>query len=199
MKYFTAPQTAKLVRKILKESFPDMKFSVRSQSYTTGGTSLAITWTDGPNEAQVKGCVNHLRSGYRDSLIDYSGNVYHMMNGETVCFAADMISYNRKFSETAVCKAIASVSRHYSRNFGYQLTGVTADDYLKGKLWDHRVRNCPEHSFQLNCVQTDIRSALSKYSDRLNVRKSNTALTIFITHDDGYSRVHGSGQSAINI
>ncbi|WP_338423309.1 LPD29 domain-containing protein, partial [Xylella fastidiosa] len=46
-KYLTCAETAKLVRKALKESFPDIKFSVKSSNYS-GGASIRVSWIDGP-------------------------------------------------------------------------------------------------------------------------------------------------------
>ena len=52
-KYFTCAETAKLIRQSLKEAFTGVKFSVRSSTYS-GGASISVSWTDGPNAAQVE-------------------------------------------------------------------------------------------------------------------------------------------------
>jgi hypothetical protein len=52
-KYFTCFETAKLVRQSLKEAFPGVKFAVRSSTYS-GGASIDVSWTDGPNAVQVE-------------------------------------------------------------------------------------------------------------------------------------------------
>jgi len=44
---------AKEVRKVLKETYPGVKFSVRSHRYS-GGSSVEIWWTDGPTTTEVK-------------------------------------------------------------------------------------------------------------------------------------------------
>jgi hypothetical protein len=46
-------ETARRIRAALKEAFPHVKFSVRSQSYSMG-SSVSIGWTDGPIEKQVE-------------------------------------------------------------------------------------------------------------------------------------------------
>jgi hypothetical protein len=46
--YLSCAETAKLVRKVLKTAFQGVKFSVRSDTYS-GGASIDIRWTDGPN------------------------------------------------------------------------------------------------------------------------------------------------------
>ena len=43
-RYLSAVETARLVRKALKARFPDVRFSVRSDSYA-GGASVRVGWT----------------------------------------------------------------------------------------------------------------------------------------------------------
>jgi len=50
--YVSVTDTAKLVRQALKEAFPGAKFSVRSHTYS-GGSSVSVHWTDGPQRAEV--------------------------------------------------------------------------------------------------------------------------------------------------
>lgn len=76
--YLTAADTAKLVRKALKEAFPDMKFSVRSHTYS-GGASLTVAWTDGPNIKQVEAVTCRFQGSYFDGQIDYKGSIYHLV------------------------------------------------------------------------------------------------------------------------
>ena len=47
-RYLTAAETAKLIRKALKASFPGVKFSVRSKSYSMGA-SVNVSYIDGPS------------------------------------------------------------------------------------------------------------------------------------------------------
>ena len=54
--YLTVAETAKLVRQALKQQLPGVKFSVRSSSYS-GGASIDVTWTDGPQTAAVDAVV----------------------------------------------------------------------------------------------------------------------------------------------
>lgn len=64
--YWDMTAVAKLLRKILRESYPSVTFSVRQRSR---GSSLNISWTNGPAAAEVEAIVNHLRVIYgRDGL-----------------------------------------------------------------------------------------------------------------------------------
>lgn len=67
-------EVAKIIRSILKESFPEIKFSVRSKSYA-GGSSISIHWTDGPTSKEVDAKVKHLQSV---SHMDITDLVHHV-------------------------------------------------------------------------------------------------------------------------
>lgn len=67
--YISVADTAKLVRKVLKSSFPDVKFFVRSKSYS-GGASININWLDGPTTKEVDAAVRIFESADFDGSID---------------------------------------------------------------------------------------------------------------------------------
>ena len=66
--YISQVETNKLIRKVLRESFPGVKFSVR-----TRGGSANINWTNGPNTNQVERLVSAFEGSYFDGMIDYKG------------------------------------------------------------------------------------------------------------------------------
>ena len=74
-KYLSCADTAKLVRKALKEAFPGVKFSVRSDTYS-GGASIRVRWVDGPADCQVEPVVSAFQGGYFDAATDYFTAVY---------------------------------------------------------------------------------------------------------------------------
>jgi hypothetical protein len=196
-KYFTCAETAKLIRQSLKEAFPGVNFSVRSSTYS-GGASISVSWTDGPNVAQVESITRGFKASYFDGSIDYQGSVHHMMDGEQVRFGADYITSTRIHSDAAVDCAIASVSRRYAGNFSKAgITGLTVQQFRTGELY--RVQLPELHWDGASSVQTMIHQALAKHADRLKVNSSKTAAKKFITHDDGYSRSIGAGHSAVPV
>ncbi|MGX8291508.1 LPD29 domain-containing protein [Xanthomonas oryzae] len=192
-KYFTCAETAKLIRKALKEAFPGIKFSVKSHTYS-GGASINVSWTDGPNEDQVKAVARHFEASYFDGWIDYKGSIYHMMEGQSVCFGADFIFCYRHYTDAAVQKAIDAVYRRFEGNFKRDgIAKPTLSDYYSGELCNARLSGLHQ------CIAVEIKVALGKHSDRLKVDKSATAAAVFVTHDDGYSRTNGAGISAVPI
>jgi len=196
-KYLSCAETAKLVRLVLKESFPDIKFSVRGKTYS-GGASLRIEWLDGANVDQVKAVAGKFRASYFDGSIDYQGSIFHMMDGETVRFGADFINSDRVHSDVAVQRAIDRTYRRYAGNFNSDgIEKPTVKQYRNGDLWTVQLSGL--HGCGNESVQAEVNTALYKHSDRLKVLPSKTAASIFVTHDDGYSRDCGSGFSAVAV
>lgn len=195
MKYFTCAETAKLVRKALKEAFPGVKFGVRSSTYS-GGASISVQWIDGPNEAQVNDVAGKFKGAYFDSMIDYQGSVYHMMDGLQVRMGADYIHLRRDYSDGSVGRAIATVYRKFRHHFDAEgIPCPTIERFQRGELWGVRLPRL--HSTGLESVQHEVNAILWKHSDRLRVCKSATASSVFVTHDDGYSVQVGAGITAV--
>ena len=198
-KYISCADTAKLIRKALKESFSNVKFAVRSHVYS-GGASINVSWTDGPNEAQVSAVAGHFRAAYFDGSIDYQGSIYHMIDGEAVHLGADFIFFKRDYSTSAIQRAIDSLYRHYEGNFkGSTEPRATVEDFQKGRLHTQQVPGLNDNGLGYWGMQAQIARTLAKHSDRLKVQTSTTAAKIFETHDDNYSKTNGSGFSVLNV
>jgi hypothetical protein len=198
VKYLTCAETAALVRQSLKEAFARVKFTVRSKTYS-GGASLSIGWTDGPNVAQVEAVVMRFKGSYFDGGIDYKGTVYALLDGhQQVRFGADFIHTERAYSDEAVSRAIERVYTRYRENF--EAAGVakpTVEAFRRGDLRCLQLAGL--HIYGNESVQRDLFDVLRKHSDRLKVEHSKTAARVFITHDDGYSRAVGGGISVVNV
>lgn len=182
-KYLSCAETAKLVRQSLKESFPSVKFSVRSDTYA-GGASIRVNWIDGPTSDQVEAVVGVFAGSYFDGSIDYQGGVYAMLDGVPVRFGANFIFCNREYSDAMLARTLGRVARTLG---GMALPTVA--DYRTGRL----------HSWQQSggCdVSGEVHHALARHTCTLT-GKSKTAGRAFVTHDDGYSRAVGAGYSAV--
>ncbi len=85
--YISTKETAQLIRTSLKRTFPNHKFSVRTQSYSMGSHVL-ITWDDGPTQTQVDDVVGCFYGSGFDGMCDssYCVNNWLMPDG-TVTFA----------------------------------------------------------------------------------------------------------------
>jgi len=184
--YLSCADTAKLIRQALRESFPDVKFSVRSSTYS-GGASIRIYWTDGPNSAQVDAVAQRFSGSYFDGGIDYKGCKYHALDGQPVRFGADFIFTERAHSDAAVLWAARHVVRKY---LGEEL--LNGEDivsaYRKGELWNAPVLTSPGSCDAHWNLQSRIGEALQKHSDRLTVARSPTCDRVAFTGDDGYGQ-----------
>jgi len=146
MKHLTCAETAKLVRKALKVSFSNVKFSVRSKTYS-GGASIDIEWTDGPTTKQVDQVVGIFAGADFDGMVDckYYSEHWLMPDGsvsiarsagahgytpeefdapspkaERVSMGADFIFCNRH--NTAEFTEL--VGRDYSQKMGWEMPEI---------------------------------------------------------------------------
>ncbi|KKN31137.1 hypothetical protein LCGC14_0827110 [marine sediment metagenome] len=68
-RYVSVTDTAKLIRPALAKQFPEVKFSVRSQSYS-GGASINVSWTDGPRAKDVDCIIGGFEGRSFDGMND---------------------------------------------------------------------------------------------------------------------------------
>lgn len=116
--YLTCAETAKLVRVALKEAFPGVKFSVRSDSYA-GGASMRVRWTDGPFERDVEKVAKAFEGGSFDGMIDLKS--YHtsvLDGGEVVHHGADYVFTHRAISPELFAKVQVEAELAFSKNSG---------------------------------------------------------------------------------
>ena len=83
-RWIDAADVARMIRRALRTVFPGQKFSVRTSKYS-GGASVRIRWTDGPNATQVLAVCNRYQAKAFDGMTDSSPHP----NGEVrIGFAA---------------------------------------------------------------------------------------------------------------
>lgn len=128
--YLSCAETAKLVRAALKESFPGVKFSVRSDVYA-GGASIRIKYTDGPTYEQVKAVAGMFEGSYFDGMTDYKGSNYGSLDGNEVRFGADFIFVDRDFSVPVLQNAVQAACEYY----GYPMPAIE-DSYFGARIAD---------------------------------------------------------------
>jgi hypothetical protein len=186
-KYLTVTDTAKLIRAALKESFPSVKFSVRSKSYS-GGSSINIGWTDGPTSAQVDAVADQFEGGYFDGMIDYKGSVYHKLDGEPVHFCADFVFCNQRLSDELIARGIAVVVKEYGG-----CEPITVAEYRNGGAWAWRSANGSDMGRALNQWLSGKSEAsfLSAY-EGMTAEKSATVARVAFDGSDEYGQPFGS-------
>lgn len=181
-KYLSCAETAKMVRLALKESFLGIKFSVKSRTYS-GGASIDVAWTDGPNAAMVERVAGTFTGAYFDGMTDYKGYTSALIDGEVVHFGADFIFCHRHDSDAAIERAIAQVRRFWGEE---RTAAANVADYKAGKLYGVDVKGWGDLHGSL---QSQIAQAAAKHSYFLAPRKSKTAGRVIYLGNDGYSQV----------
>ena len=187
--YISITETNKLIRKVLKESFPGVKFSVRGRSYSMGG-STDIYWTDGPNAKQVEGLISVFEGSYFDGMIDYKGSRYGTLDGQEVSFGPDFIFCTRTDSDDFELRIVKRVSAKYANQCDYLRDTLFSEiiaDYHAGKLWNIS----PYADADLTggspwTVQALIRKALTKHTFIPFAQLSPTLARVTFKGDDGY-------------
>lgn len=177
--YIPVTETAKMMRLVLKETFPGVKFGVRSSSYS-GGSSINVGWTDGPNEAQVKAAVDVFKGAYFDGQIDYKGYRKHLLDGVPTSFGGDFIFYSRENSDEAIARAVEVVKAQNME--GHDAAMITVEAFKTGKLWSMGL----DHHWS---AQGMISRRMAKVSHFSNPLPSATRARVQFAGDDGYG--HG--------
>jgi len=168
--YLSCAETAKLVRSALKESFPGVKFSVTSKTYS-GGASINVNYVDGPTYEQVKAVVNVFEGSYFDGMTDYKGFNYSSIDGQEVRFGADFIFVNRSYSVGLFTDLVANACCYY----GYQMP-VIANSKFSGAYISSSMSYDEERRVMQN---------VSAYSAD-NTAESATLNRVQFLGDDGY-------------
>ena len=183
VQYLSCAETAKLVRAALKESFPGVKFSVKSSTYA-GGASINVSYTDGPSASQVEGITSAFQGSYFDGMTDYKGSNYNSLDGQQVSFGADFIFVNRRFTAPLLTGVVVDVCNRYGfdnevlidaggQYFGAYIkeVGPNADSLARG--------------FDTRDIDRIIRQAASVYSMD-DAAQSATLARVAFLGDDGY-------------
>lgn len=97
-RYLTCAETAKLIRRALKDSFPYVKFSVRSDTYAAGA-SVRVHWTDGPTSAQVDAITGQYAGADFDGMVDLKVYTQHWMHPDGTVTLAHRDGTNGSFVE----------------------------------------------------------------------------------------------------
>ena len=192
--YISSADTAKMIRQSLKESFPCVKFSVRSNTYS-GGSSISISWTDGPNKTQVEAVTDAFEGAYFDGMTDYKGSRYSMIDGKVVRFGVDFIFYNRDYSDSTIQRVIDRFYTKFIENFKQRgADKPTVEQFKHGICWSVQIFG--EGMPYSENLQADINKMLAKSSDRLKVSPSKIAGRVIYLGNDGYSQVGALTQLA---
>lgn len=139
--YIEAPEIAKLIRADLKVAFPGVKFSVRSSRYSMG-SSVSVSWTDGPTTKQVDYAIALYDFCTYDAQEDYHGTAdARMINGQLRKGSAH-ISTSREVSVSVAESVVKTLN--WAESYGVRVqahtdgtASIVADDYsVQRRCWE---------------------------------------------------------------
>lgn len=120
-RYLSCAETAKLVRASLKEAFPEIKFSVRSSTYSMGA-SIRVGWEMGPTSEQVDAIVKRFAGSDFDGMTDSTTSRSIYMNGEPVAFGCNFVFTDVEIPD-AKRDAVAALFEKCDRSRWAELVG----------------------------------------------------------------------------
>jgi hypothetical protein len=110
-KHYSLTETAGLIRKALKESFPDTKFSITTKRYT-GGSNITISFTNGPLTKDVQAvCSAFEGAGFDGSTDSTYYNKARSFRGELVTFNRGYVFVTREITERVLQMAAYRVHK----------------------------------------------------------------------------------------
>lgn len=109
-KQMSRVETAKAIRAALKQAFPMTKFYVHSKSYS-GGSSIDVSWTDGPTTGQVNPILKSFERCGFDGMQDLKTYLPPTeFKGELVTWGVDYVFGQRSESFEALKQAAFKVA-----------------------------------------------------------------------------------------
>ncbi len=162
--------TAKCIKSRLKLEFPEIKFSVTSDTYSMGN-SVHISWVDGPLSKMVEAITNQYQYGRFDGMTDSSYSVD--IDKSLGCDGAKHISCSRKQSdelkallENACIEKYGCIPEWYD-NFGFNFWKFENDNpelnsYHKVNVIDQVevLSEEPEISEKIEIIETQIETEI---------------------------------------
>lgn len=184
--YLSCAETAVMIRSVLKESFPGVKFSVRSSVYS-GGASININYQDGPNVDAVRSAVSIFEASYFDGSIDYKGLNFTAIDGQEVRFGCDFVFVNRKVSDEVYAAAIDALYEKFAGNFRDDpLPRVTVADVKNGASLSREIPGMNNGLY--GGFNRRLDEVVREMAADFPVQQSATLARISSLGDDGYGQ-----------
>lgn len=141
-RYITATEVAKLLRGALKAEFPGIKFSVRS-SYYSGGSSIDVSYSDGPVQSAVQTVCDRYRGADFDGMQDlktHHSTLLTTADGmDEVYFGSDYIFAHRTTSPEFEKSLIPAWEKLYGQPYDpdkvYEERHLSRRGYACGGDW----------------------------------------------------------------
>lgn len=120
-RFIDTKDVAKLIRRELKV-FKGTKFSVRISRYA-GGSSIRVSWVDGPTDLEVKGRIGYFKGGSFDGMIDLMSYHDSDFDGESVHFGNGFLFTERTITADLFAECRSYVAHRYGPDVNRFETG----------------------------------------------------------------------------
>ena len=122
-------EVAKRVKAILKEKYPDVKFSVTSGGHST----VTVEWQDGPTADQIKDLVGGFRGSRNDGYYNRTHYTIDPITEEEIYCYNDYISFNRGYSEDTLEIVWQNMLIEFGDLLNYEDIVIKGDDRFSFK------------------------------------------------------------------
>lgn len=148
---------AKNIRIELKQTFPGIKFGVKTRSFSMGN-DIKVSWTDGPTSDQVNAIIQKYSAGSFDGSVDL---YTYEHNDWTEAFgSAKYVFADRSYSDVVIQAVIDELKLPYGTD------APTVEDYNQGRTWNTTPMNRNNGQVERHWSwQSIINRALSEYSE----------------------------------
>lgn len=126
----THAEAAVMIRKELKQAFPSIKFSVTSKSYV-GGSSIDISWNDGPTCNSVEKITSKYKYGHFDCMDD----CYEITNSRKDIPQVQYIFHQRPISEGIMQEVFENLKE--THRYFDEVKSVDESSEILLKEWGH--------------------------------------------------------------
>ena len=144
IKYLSCAETAKRLRRALKTCFPGVKFSVRSKTYSGGG-SITVYWWDGPAADDVERVAMIFEGACFDGMIDLkTANEHWLLPDGSVTWARTNVGHSFEQAEVYDKPEPEAILVRLGADFVFcarRLTAAFLEPYARSvaQRWGHAI------------------------------------------------------------
>lgn len=157
--YEAPKETAKKIRAELKKAFPGVKFSVKTKRYSMG-SSISVSWTDGPMDKEVSAITDKFESAGFDSYQDMKTYKTYTYEGKEYR-GADYVFTTRTLSPEYRAVIHAEMKKQYAN---YESCETERDFY-----------NVNDYHYWFNKVESDLKTPATEAPQSDNIIQFPTA------------------------
>jgi len=120
---------ATIARKVLREEFPGIRFSVRTAQR---GDSVDVRWTDGPTSEAVEGAIGFLEGKRFDGMTDSTSYAPPVLYEGRIIGTHCYVFAHREYSASFLRGLVERYRQHCPEDVAPRMEGVAVREYRGG-------------------------------------------------------------------